>query len=158
MKKMRYLFELIDGDPNSLVGYQKVSTHFIFDIKLGENFRRKARHVADSHKTKPPISVTYSSVKSRNSVRVCLLLAALNGLDIQAADIENAYLTAPYREKVWTVAGREFMEDAGKAFKIVKALYGLKTSGAAFRAQLAEKLDSLRFKSRFKSSIADPDV
>ena len=33
-------------------------------------------------------------------------------------------------------------------------LYGLKSSGAAFRAYLAEKLDAIGF----KSSIADPDV
>ena len=37
---------------------------------------------------------------------------------------------------------------------IRKALYGLKSSGAAFRAFLAEKLDDIGF----KSSIADPDV
>ena len=91
---MRVAFEEHEGDPNDLVGYQKISTHLIFDIKLSENFRRKARLVADGHKTQTPKSVTYSSVVSRNSVRICLLLAALNDLDIKCADIENAYLTA----------------------------------------------------------------
>ena len=60
-------------------------------------------------------------------------MAALNDLDIKCADIENAYLTAPCREKVWTVAGEEFGSDMGKNFIVVKALYGLKSSGAAFR-------------------------
>ena len=40
------------------------------------------------------------------------------------------------------------------AFIIVKALYHLKSSGAAFRAFLAETLDEIGF----KSSEADPDV
>ena len=39
-------------------------------------------------------------------------------------------------------------------FIVMKALYGLKSSGAAFRAHLAERLNEIGF----KSSIADPDV
>ena len=35
MKKVKGSFELIDGDPSKLVGYQHITTHFIFDIKLG---------------------------------------------------------------------------------------------------------------------------
>ena len=50
--------------------------------------------------------------------------------------------------------GKEFRSDTGKPFKIVKALYGLKSSGAAFRAHLAEQLDVIGF----RSSIADLDV
>ena len=81
--------------------------HFIFDVKLGGNFRRKARLVADGHKTDTPSSVTYNSIVSRDSVRICLLLAALNDLKILSGDIENAYITAPYREKCWAIAGKE---------------------------------------------------
>lgn len=36
------------------------------------------------HKTEAPSSVTYSSVVSRDSVRICLLIAAINNLDLQA--------------------------------------------------------------------------
>ena len=35
-----------DGNPNVLVGYQQNTGYIIFDVKLGENFRRKARYVA----------------------------------------------------------------------------------------------------------------
>jgi hypothetical protein len=45
----------------------------IFDIKLGENFRRKARYVAGRHTTDPTTSFTYSSVVSRESVQIALL-------------------------------------------------------------------------------------
>ena len=82
------------------------------------------------------------------------MIAALNNLDLQAANIENAYLTAPCREKIWTRAGPEFGMDEGKIFIIVRALYGLKSSGAASRAFLAERLDEMGF----TSSLADPDV
>jgi hypothetical protein len=76
-------------------------------------------------------------------VRVALTLAALNYLDVKMADIENAYLTAPIAEKVWTVLGTEFGDDAVNCALIVRALYGLKSYGAAFRNQLAELMKHL---------------
>ena len=51
-------------------------------------------------------------------------------------------------------AGPEFGNLQGKILVITKTLYGLKSSGAAFRAFLAERLDDIGF----KSSVADPDV
>jgi hypothetical protein len=74
-------------------------------------------------------------------VRVALTLADLNDLDVNMADIENAYLTAPISEKFWTVLGPEFGDDAGKRALIGRALYGLNSAGAAFRNHLAECLN-----------------
>jgi hypothetical protein len=71
-----------------------------------------------------------------------------------ACDIQNAYLTADCRELIWTIAGPEFGSEAGQPMLIKKALYGLKSSGAAFRAHLAETLDAMGY----KPSYADPDV
>jgi hypothetical protein len=76
-------------------------------------------------------------------VRVALTLAALNDLDVNMADIENAYLMAPITEKVCYALGPEFGDDAGKRALIVRALYGLKSSGAAFRNHLAECMKHL---------------
>jgi hypothetical protein len=59
------------------------------------------------------------------------------------ADIENAYLTSPITDKVWTVLGPEFGDDAGKRALIVIALYGLKSAGAAFRNRLDECMNHL---------------
>ena len=83
-----------------------------------------------------------------------LLIAALNDLDVQGGDIQNAYLTAPNREKHWMKAGPEFGELEGKHFIVSKALYGLKSAGASFRSFLAKKIDSLGF----TSCLADPDL
>ena len=80
----------------------------IFDIKLGENFRRKARLVGGGHTTTAPSSITFSSVVSRDSVRIALTIAALNELDIMACGIQNAYITAICREKFWTCVGQKF--------------------------------------------------
>ena len=45
---------------------------------------------------------------------------------------------APNRGKIWKVLGPEFEDDAGKCAIIVRALYGLKSADASFRAHLAQ--------------------
>jgi hypothetical protein len=103
----------------------------IFDVKM--DLTRKARMVAGGHTTETPASLTYSSVVSRDNVRIALLIAALNDLDIMACDIGNAYLNAPCREKIWFVAGPEFGSKQGQVVKVVRALYGLKSSRASWK-------------------------
>ena len=127
-------FEEYHGNPNELTfqGYHDITKHIIFDFHLGENFRRKARYVADGQKTSPPASVTYSTVVARDSVRIMLLAAALNNLDVQCVDVQNPYLNADNKEKVWLRAGPEFGSMKGKCFIVKRALYGLKSAGSSF--------------------------
>ena len=88
--------------------------------------------VAGGHTTEAPSTITYARVVSRESVRIAILLAALNYVEVKTADIENAYITAPCSEKIYTVLGPEFGLDAGKKAFVVRALYGLKNAGASF--------------------------
>ena len=126
----------------------------IFDIKM-EDFRRKARYVAGGHATVAPPTLTYASVVLRESVRIALTLAALNDLEVKTSDIQNAYLTAPCSEKIWTTLGSEFGPDfAGKKALVVRAFYGLKSAGASFRNHLAECMRNLKY----SSCLADPDL
>jgi hypothetical protein len=115
MQEMNNAFEKFNGEKNDLpVGFQQIQCHMIFDIKLGENVCHKAQYVAGGHMTEPPASMTYPSVVSQESVRIALLVAALNGLDVMCADIQNAYLHAPCREKIWTIAGADFEKRFGQ--------------------------------------------
>ena len=66
----------------------------------------------------------------------------------------NAYITAPVTEKIWTLLGKEFGHDEGKTAIIVRALYGLKSAGAAFRAHLASFMRQMEH----TSCKADPDL
>ena len=155
MKNVRPAFEEWEKGVGSIPpGFQEIKCHLIFDVKMGENFRRKARFVAGGHTTDTPASATYSSVVSRDSVRIALMVAALNGVKVMACDIQNAYLTADCREKIWTRAGPEFGSEIGKIMIVRKALYGLKSSGAAFRAHLGETLWDIGY----RSTKGDPDV
>jgi hypothetical protein len=93
-------------------------------------------------------------VVSRDSVRIAFLIATLNDLDILEADVSNAYIQSNTKEKVYAQAGSEFGDHQGRLVIIVRFLYGLKSSGACWSAQLAERLNDLGF----RSSLADPDV
>jgi hypothetical protein len=108
MKTARPAFETHEGAIQDLIGCQKISCHLVFDVKLGENFQRKARCVAGGHMTHAPSALTCSSVVSRDSVRIALTVAALNDLDMLACDIEGACLTAKCRERICVKAGPEF--------------------------------------------------
>lgn len=137
MANVRIAFKVLDTGEEVPPCFQQIKCHLIFDVKM-EDFRRKARLVAGGHTTEAPATLTYASVVSRESVRIALTLAALNDLEVKTADIENAYLTAPVSEQIWTVLGPEFGSDAGKRAIIVRALYGLKSAGASFRNHLAD--------------------
>ena len=140
MKNVRCAFEVYEGKIEDLVGYQEVKCHIIWDVKLGENFGCKARLVAGGHTTDVPPSITYSSVVSRDSMRIALIIAALNGLDVLGCDIQNAYITEPGRDKIYTISGKEFGSNAGKTMIFVRSLCGLKLSGTLFRTMLAKML------------------
>jgi hypothetical protein len=54
-------------------------------------------------------------------------------LDILSADISGAYLNANAAKKAYTIAGKEFGEaKEGRVVVIVRALYGLRSSGKAW--------------------------
>jgi Reverse transcriptase (RNA-dependent DNA polymerase) len=135
-----------------LIGFQEIGCHIVFDVKM--DLARKARFVAGGHTTDAPAAMTYSSVVSRDSVRLAFLLAALNGIDIMSCDLENAYLNAPCKEKIWFEGGTECGEDKGCVLVVIRAFYGLRSAGASWRTALAKVLADLEF----KPTRADPDV
>jgi hypothetical protein len=132
--------------------YLFIRVHFVFDVK--HDLRRKSRLVAGGHMTAPPKDSVYSGVVTLRSLRLCMLLAELNGLKVEAADIGNAYLEAYTKEKVYIIAGPEFGDRQGHVLIIIKALYGLRTSGARFHEKFADTLTAMKF----SPCYADPDV
>ena len=97
----------------------------IFDVK--HDLRHKCKYVADGHLTKHTSGDTsYSSVASLRSIRLVIFIAELNKLDIETADVGNAYLEARTNEKVCFVAGPSFARYnlEGHLLAIHRALYG----------------------------------
>ena len=132
MKNVMVAFEF-DPEDNIPIGHSKLTVHMIFDVKI--TLERKARLVADGHKV-PEVAKesTFSSVPTRDTVRIFFTLAALNDLEVLSADIQNAYLSAPIKEKYYVIAGDEFSDKyRGRPCKVVRALYGLPMAGNNFR-------------------------
>jgi len=126
--------------------------HLVFDVK--HDGRHKARLVADGHLTEVPIESVYSGVVSLRGFRLVLFLAELNGLETYATDIGNAYLEAKTSEKVYIIAGPEFGELQDHLLVIVKAIYGLRSSGARWHDKFSDCLRDMGF---FPSK-AEPDI
>jgi hypothetical protein len=117
MKNVRPAFNILDEGASKPVGFKEIRCHIIFDVKM--DFTQKAHLVAGGHMPDPPSSLTYSSVVSRESVRIAFTIAALNDLDILCANIGNVYLNAPCRERCFIVTGLEFGADKGRFATIV---------------------------------------
>ena len=133
--------------------YEYLSCYMVFDVKM--DFTRKARFVANGAKTKDLYSSTYAGVVSKETVQIAFTYAALNDLDIFAADIKNTYLQAPITEKYWTRCGPQFgPELEGSVAYIVRALYGTKCGGRHFQNHLRECMDMLGY----ESCLANPNL
>ena len=65
MKNNRCAFEHYEGNTSEIVAYKEITGHLIFDVKLSDNFRRKARFIADGHLVETPSSITYITIVSR---------------------------------------------------------------------------------------------
>ena len=98
---------------------------------MKHDLRNHARLVAGGHMT-PIDSSSYSSVISLKSMQMAIFAGELNGLKAMVGNIGSAYLEAYTQEKVCFVARPAFGDLAGHVLIVVKALYGLRTSGARY--------------------------
>ena len=124
-------------------GYKKIPCHFVYDVK--HDGRYKSRLVAGGHRTDTPIDSVYSGVVSLRGIRMVTFIAELNGLELWGTDIGNAYLESFTKEKVCFIAGPEFGEYEGHTLVIMKALYGLKSSGKCWHDKLHDVLIAMDF-------------
>ena len=153
MDNVRVAFDILERNQNVQPGRTYLECYLVFDVKM--DFTRKARFVANGSLTADLEDSVYARVISRETVRIALTYAALNELEIMAADIQNAYLQAPISEKYWTTLGPEFgLELEGCKAHIVRALYGCKSAGRDFRNHLRECMEHLGY----SSCLADPDL
>ena len=153
MNNVRVDFDVLPDRHNAPIRHQFLKCHMIFDVNMVD-FRLKAQYVAVGNMKNAPPTITYASVVSRDTVRLALTISNLNGLQVKAADIMNAYVTDPITENIWTVLGPEFGDDSRKKAYIVRALYRLNSSSAAFRNHLADCMHHMGY----KSCTADPDL
>ena len=105
--------------------------HIIFDVNMV--LTRKSRYVATGFHSPKSDEIRYKVVVSREILCIAFIYATINGIDILASDIQNAYITAPCYENCWTICVPEFgSEHESKKDIIVQDLYGLPCMGNNF--------------------------
>jgi hypothetical protein len=146
MNKVGVAFKVLEENIKAPVGWSKVTGHLVWDVKM--DFTQKVRWVLDGHKTPNPVGLTHAGVASRGGIRVAFTCAALNGLDLFAADIRNECLQAPSSQKDCILCGPKFgIENIGKVALIRWAPHGGKSAGKDFRNHLRSCMRHLDFTS-----------
>ena len=90
-------FEALPGGSKPPGGYQHVPLHMCFAVKW--DGRHKARLVAGGNWTEPDGADVYSGVVTSEAVRIGLMIASVNDLDIRVGDVGNAYLHSYTKER-----------------------------------------------------------
>jgi len=132
-------------------GSQNVRCFWVFDVK--PDMTLKARWVAGGN-TIESFGATSSTVMSMTSVRILFIQAQKDGQKILSGDLSNAYLHARTDQLVHTTLGKEWEADSGKTVIIVKAMYGLRTSGRRFHLYVEKSMYDMGW----KPSRGDRDV
>ena len=86
MKNVKIAFKVLENGDKVSPCLQKIKCQLIFDVDM-EDFRIKAQIVASGHLTDTKMAMRYSSVVSRKSVRIELMLAALNNIEVKTTGI-----------------------------------------------------------------------
>ena len=139
------VFKVVPDGEHVPFGYKRIPYHIVHDVKF--DGRLKSRLVAGGHRS-PEVhkEEKYSTVVSMEAVRVGFIMAKINGLQVCAGDIGNAFLNAYTNEKLYIVAGPEFgPELAGKKLIIDRSLYGLQSSGARFHELTTKHFSKMGF-------------
>ena len=147
-------FRVAERDERDAIAstHQRIVLLWTFAIKY--DLRYRARCVAGGHMTPDLEDDLFSGVANLGTVRVAFVAAAALDLDVVAGDVSHAYIQAYTIERIYTIAGHEFGPDLeGKMLVVIKALYGLKSSGAMWHRKFAENLRDMGF----LPMRADPD-
>ena len=129
--------EEVEASPR---GYTYIMLYIIFDVNMDSRFTRKARFFSYEHKVDTTPPMMYASVVSSDSVLVVLIMEALNGLNVKCADVQNSYLNAKPKERVWLLSGKYFVLLAIRDLYFLKGLY---IHGNHHSVKWLETLDSL---------------
>ena len=71
MKNIVVLFEEYSDNVSGLVGYNQITGHLVFDIKLSETFCIIVKYCSDVHKTGTTFLLTFRSIFCDSYAVIC---------------------------------------------------------------------------------------
>lgn len=115
----------------------------IYEIKMRDGKEvRKVRLVADG-RTHKPEGPTYAATPSREEFLILLHLIAKNDWDFIHIDESRAFTGAPHTDSKPVVVK---MKGDTAYWKVINALYGLKTAPLMYQRKSIQRLESMGFK------------
>ena len=132
------VYDLVPLPPKT----KMVGSRYVYTVKNGVY---KARLVAQGFSQTPGIdfSTTWSPVAHFDSIRFLLSLVASRNFDLDQLDVTSAFLNAPIDIPIFMKPPPGFPNDANHAFKLKKAVYGLKQANLLWFNTITSFLYSL---------------
>ena len=139
-------WEIIDRIP----GMKVLGCKWVFDYKLGqynELLRRKSRLVIKGYEQEYGMDYfeTHSPVVKAKTIRIILVIAAREDLELRQMDFDTAFLNGFLDELVYMEQpeGFEIGDPKIKVCKLNKSIYGLKQAARVWFLAISELLRSL---------------
>ena len=119
-------------------GRKVVGCRWLF-VRKGDG-RLKVRLVAKGYSQEPGIDFreTFAPVAKPTTLRVLLALVAENDWELHGMDVKTAFLNSELEEEIFMEFPERVQETAkpGYAYRLVKAIYGLRQSPRAWYQKL----------------------
>jgi hypothetical protein len=155
MKEVKIAFKILKPGEHEPVGYQFMKCHIIFDVKDGGLMTQSPAGSWRAHDGSPSHcnirQCRIPRIRPYHTNRCSIKQSGLTRSQYSECLLERPRIT----KKIWTILGPKFgAELQGRKAIIIRALYGLKSAGAAFSNHLATCMARLGY----KSCLAGPDV
>ncbi|KAJ1024718.1 hypothetical protein NDA16_002758 [Ustilago loliicola] len=131
-------------------GVPLVDSKIVLRLKLdadGVPLKHKAQLVARGFTQREGLDYqeTFSPVAPLGAIRAILALAVQNNWEVHALDITMAYLNSMLKEAIFMKPPEGSGVPAGKVYKVIKGLYGLKQSGWEWNLEFDKSLRHIGF-------------
>jgi Reverse transcriptase (RNA-dependent DNA polymerase) len=130
------------------IGAKVLPGKWVYDIKrdmLGKIIRYRARWVVCGNFQDKEDIDTYAAVAHMTSVRIFLLIVAIDDLECEQVDVVSAFLNALMKNEVVFVMPPTGFRKGKEVWRLKKALYGLRQSPLLWYREIVEVLKQLGF-------------
>ncbi|SPC63224.1 related to retrotransposon protein [Ustilago sp. UG-2017b] len=139
-------WEIVDTPPNASL----VDSKIVLRLKLDADripVRHKARLVAQGFTQREGIDFeeTFTPVAPLSAIRALLSLAVEHDWEVQQLDITMAYLNSTLKHTIYMKPPEGAKVPEGKAYRVVKGLYGLRQSGREWNIEFDKFLRRSHF-------------
>ena len=148
-------WEIVDRKP----GMKVLGGKWVFDYKLGqynELLRRKARYVIKGYEQEYGIDYfeTHSPVVKAKTLRIILIIAAKDDLELSQMDFDTAFLNGYLDELVYMEQPEGFIvsDPKKRVCRLMKSIYGLKQAARVWFLAISKLIITLGW----KQSKVDP--